>query len=182
MHRFRRTTRRSREPTAWLRRGITFQTANFGVATAASPFQGNLENVSALDRRLTVLRIKVSLAMQVTVNFAGNTAFAAIWGWGVALLSPGEPTPSPLLITQHDQEADWLFLIQNAVPPNPTQGLLLGTGQKDYLVADIKAKRKVDSDQVVSVISGIAPLGGSFTAGTLQTSAYTSVLYQRTRK
>lgn len=192
---FTRGTKAPREPVSWDRFRVAAAAKNNILNTVAgytlfdptAVVQGNQ------DLRLTMMRLMVDVLY--VVGLSGGTAAAGDvynLGMGIAILGVAEPVPDPLMSTAAAQRTDWLWLsaITLLVPGVPavfTAANVSRNLQNQLNLVDIKAKRKLDQDQVIKLMfrvdgTEVNQTGHSPGTATVANDTNVSVLYQRTMR
>lgn len=147
----------------------------------------------AQDLRLTLMRLLVDGALSVTLA-GGTAAIGDIYliSTGIAMVGPSESGADPSLGSAAAEHEDWLWLhhdelvITAGASPFifPLSNLLIRNLENQTALLDVRAKRKVDQDQVIKIsirvtspdiVNGHAPA-----TAVVNHQLFSSVLYQRT--
>lgn len=187
--------RRPKEPVSWLRQEIFTRNATLGLGNplAIAVFDPELVVFGNIDTRITVRRIKLEVMPHYHIS-ANTAAQALVFGMGVYMAGAGEPGRNPNLVTEEDQETDWLYLchttalvaagVSDVFPANEAEDIR-GTAY-DANAPDIKTMRKLDAQQTIVCSIAVKQLNiTDFTAPTITIGAMTldaSVLYSRTMR
>lgn len=195
MRRFRRHSggRRAKEPVSWLRSETFTRNATLGLGTALQTVIFDPESVvfGAVDTRITVRRIKLEVFPLVTVT-VNAAAQVLICGMGVFMGDASLPQRNPNLVTEEDQETDWLYLshrpltIAAGAASYTLENFQRGNTAWDAFAPDIRSMRKLDNQQVLLCTIAFKQLDiTDFTAPTVTVGASmidASVLYSRTMR
>lgn len=167
-----------------------------GVAPVATLFNPTDVIAGMQDLRLTLRRLRFSLAIVPTITGAGLVANDVIILYaGVTLATAGE-LANPAIDTGTGQRDDWLWLGQfpmvfgGASPQSffsLTAGIERNIENQTGLI-DIKAQRKLEQDELISlylVVNNDASIGATVnvpTAAVVSGEVTTSVVYERTMR
>ena len=181
-HRSFRTSKGQREPVMWVRVAgrplVQIQLTSAAPQSISAALFGGSQVDAGIDQRLTTRRIKVA------VFNGGNTIVDTdlMVMCGLGLFGQGEVgTRTPLLATVADRQVDWLDLW--AQPAVASQVALASIDYR-YFNRDIKAMRKVDEDQNLSLSFELfrASGGGVSAAQVVNLTVAQSVLFSRTKR
>lgn len=175
-----------REQLAWFRQEFTLTNAGpFGTALAGTLFDPDTFQAGDLDERWTVRRIKCQVSVIVVVSVAGTTP-QVLNAWGIALRGREEADASPTLAAAADRHADWMYLADFPIVAAAGTNVASTDSRFDTSLADVKAMRKVDNDQVIGIVIQQKGLDtADFTNPTVtrfSANVQSSVLFQRTRR
>lgn len=176
-----------RAPAYWLRTPRATLDVSVGgpgpTASATSILTGAaLEgNLASLDRRVTLLRLRINWSYVITTGFtaAANPCRVVL---GIQFAGVGETAKDPAQVLAADQRADWLDLWYADLGAGTVNDTSKTLGYD--CVRDIRAKRKIDADEALAVVGKLETLNGGAlpAAGTVRISYTSSALFQETKR
>jgi len=142
--------------------------------------------VGQQDLRLTLMRLMLDGYIAVTLTNAANPSVTVV-SLGIYLGTPTE-IRDPSLPAAVDRNTDWLWLNHEKQTIVAASPVLLNVGFQRVLqnttanMVDLRTKRKLEMDQVISLAIRFNDGNSAATGATVSTNLWTSVLYQRTMR
>jgi len=155
-----------REPMFWDRTRLALSWSGAGPSGLAL-FQPDIFTSANTDSSYTLKRLKLNINATLFVAIGTGSATHLEIGYGIYMADKNSLLRDPLLGTTDDQQADWLALWSDIVevPPTPPATVLgINSAQRQEVMIDVKAQRRVNELQTVILAINGATMGGTFPA------------------